>query len=104
MAAAMDIVGGDEHALTWLEILDTDGVRWTFHQGGAATGQAAVHIYQHDNGKLEIMPDGAGGVLLRQHGPGLPRSINIRLAPRGSPGPGLGVAAGWGGGIYLCEQ
>ncbi len=74
MAAAKDIVAGDKHALTWLEILDTDGVRWKYHQAGVAIGQETVHIYQHDNARLEIMRDGAGGLLLRQDGPGLPRS------------------------------
>jgi hypothetical protein len=104
MAAVKNIVDGDQHALTWLEILDTEGKQWKYHQSGPAPAQATIHVYQHDDGVVEIMPDGAGGALCRQEGPGLPPSINVRLAPTPSPGPGSGVVAGWGGGIFVYEQ
>jgi hypothetical protein len=104
MASAKDIVDGDKKGLTWLEILDTDGGRWKYHRAGPAAGGATVHIHQHDNGRLEIMPDGQGGVLLRQDGPGLPRTINVRLATPPLPGPGTGVVGGFGGGVFVYEQ
>jgi hypothetical protein len=44
------------------------------------------------------------GVLLRQDAPGLPSSTNVRLAPVPSPDPALGVAAGWGGGVFVYDQ
>jgi hypothetical protein len=104
VAAAKDVVGGDKQALTWLEVLDTDGATWKYHQGAPAPANATIHLYHHQNARIEIMPDGAGGVLLRQAGPGLPRSINVRLAPRPAPGAGLGVVGGWGGGVFTYEQ
>jgi hypothetical protein len=104
MAAAKNVVGGDEQALTWLEILDTDGVRWKYNRAGAASSRATVHIYQHDDATLEILRDGAGRILLRQEGPGLPVSMNVHLAPSPSVGPGLGAVAGWGDGDLVYEQ
>jgi hypothetical protein len=104
MATAEDIVSGDGKGLTWLEFLDTDGGKSTYHRARPAADGATVHVYQHDNGRLEIMPDGVGGVLLRQNGPQLPRTINVRLATPPLPGPGTGVVAGFGGGVFVYEQ
>jgi hypothetical protein len=104
MASVKDIVDGDGRDLTWLEALDTDGKRWKYHKGAPAQAQGPIHIYQHENGSLEIMPDGHGGVLLHQDGGGLPHSMNVRLAPPPSPGAGLPVVGGWGGGVFMYEQ
>jgi hypothetical protein len=106
MATVKDIVDGDKNGITWIVLLDSDGNQWKYHKKGPAPAGATVHIVQHTNGKFEALPDGKGGILIHQSGPGLPATINISLQPVNPAPPGMAgvVMGGWGGGVFIYEQ
>jgi hypothetical protein len=106
MATAKGVIDADRKGLTWIAILDTDGGRSTYHKRGPAPAAAIIHIHQRHATGIEIVLDDKGRILLHQDGPGLPASINVFLLPvnPGGTGPGLAVAFGWGGGIFVYEQ
>lgn len=102
MATLKNIVNGGQD-VSWLEALDSDASRWKFHKAGPAKDEGVVHVYQHEGGTLEITPD---GLRLQQEGPGLPRTMNVRLSGKRTPAmPGGGVLARIGDqGVFAFEQ
>ena len=106
MASAKEITGVDKKGLAWIEILDSDGGKATYHKGEPSPAGATVHIVQHNATAIEILPDGKGGSMIQQSGPGLPETVNFSLQPANAGPPGMAgvVMAGWGGGVFIYGQ
>lgn len=108
MATARKVVDVDKsERLAWFEILDSEGGTARYHKNGPAPAGATVHIRQTSATSIWILPDGSGGNVLCQDGPGLPPTINVELQPVNPAPPGVGagvIMGGWGGGIFIYEQ
>ncbi len=105
MAVLRQVVDGDKKNMDWLILEDSDGKQSKFVKRCRIQSDV-FHVGVSPAKTLEIIPGPDGQPLLRQAGPGLPKTAVVRFASS-SPGGSMGTPVGgsWKGNEdYEYEQ